>query len=67
MKVMRNLKQLDEELEIEEQIKSGKDIEIIEAIDILKMIKNNISFEEISVKTGKTVSDIAKIKTIFNA
>lgn len=60
-------RKLNEELEIEERIKSGKDIEIVEAVDILEMIKNNISIEEISIKTGKSVSDIIKIKTIFNA
>ena len=56
-----------EEMIIEERIKSGEEIEVTEAVEILFMIKDNIPFEEISNKTGKSISDIEKIKTIFNA
>lgn len=58
--------ELSEEVEIREKIKSGEEIEITEAIEILKMIKNNYSLEEISKKTNKPISDIIKIKKIFN-
>lgn len=55
------------EVGMEDRIKSGQEIEVTEAIDILHMIQKNISFEEISAKTGKSISDIVKIKKIFNA
>lgn len=56
---------LGDEIGMEERIKSGQEIEVTEAIDILHMIKQNISFEEISEKTGKPISDVMKIKKIF--
>ena len=56
-----------EEILIEEKIKSGEEIEVTEAIKILFIIKDNIPFEEISKKTGKSISDIENIKNIFNA
>lgn len=56
---------LGDEIGMEERIKSGQEIEVTEAIDILHMIKKNISFEEISEKTGKPISDVMKIKKIF--
>ena len=55
-----------DEILIEEKIKSGEEIEITEAIEILNMIKDNISIEEISKKTGKSISNIENIKNIFN-
>lgn len=61
-----NLEKTQDELLIEEKIKSGKEIEITEALEILKMIKANIPFEEISNKTGKSISDIESLKKIFN-
>lgn len=57
---------LGDEIGMEERIKSGQEIEVTEAIDILRMIKKNIPFEEISLKTGKPISDVMKIKKIFN-
>lgn len=66
MEEVKNNK-LKEEFEIEQAIKNGTDMEITEAIEILSMLKNNISIEEISHKTGKSISDIQNIKTIFNA
>ena len=61
-----NLEKTQDEILIEEKIKSGKEIEITEALEILKMIKANIPFEEISNKTGKSISDIESLKKIFN-
>ena len=58
--------ELSEEIEIREKIKSGEEIEITEAIKILKMLKNNYSPEYISKQTNKPISDIIKIKKIFN-
>jgi len=60
-------KELGEEIGMEERIKSGEEIEVTEAVKILLMIKENIPFEEISKKTGRTISDIENIKKIFNA
>lgn len=64
--VNSSLEKTPEEILIEEKIKSGEEIEVTEAIEILFMIKNNIPFEEISKKTGKSISDIDKIKNLFN-
>ena len=61
-----NLEKTQDEILIDEKIKSGKEIEITEALEILKMIKANIPFEEISNKTGKSISDIESLKKIFN-
>ena len=60
-------KKVFEEVGMEERIKSGEEIEVTKAVEILFMIKDNIPFEEISKKTGKSISDIEQIKTIFNA
>lgn len=54
-----------EEIEIEERIKSGKEVEITKAIEILSLLKENISLEEISNKTGISISKIEEIKSIF--
>ena len=61
-----NLDKTSDEILIEEKIKSGEEVEITEAIEILSMIKDNISVEEISKKTGKSISNIENIKNIFN-
>lgn len=60
-------KKVFEEDGMEERIKSGEEIEVTKAVEILFMIKDNIPFEEISKQTGKSISDIEQIKTIFNA
>ena len=65
--VKTSTKKLGSEVGMEERIKSGEEIEVTEAVEILFMIKDNIPFEEISKKTGKPISDIEKIKEIFNA
>lgn len=67
MVVTKNTKldKTPDEILIEEKIKSGEEIEVTEAIKILYMIKDNIPFEEISNKTGKSISDIEYIKNIF--
>lgn len=54
-----------EEIEIKERIKSGKEVEITKAIEILSLLKENISLEEISNKTGISISKIEEIKSIF--
>ena len=64
--VNSSLEKTPEEILIEQKIKSGEEIEVTEAIEILLMIKDNIPFEEISKKTGKSISDIDKIKNLFN-
>ena len=61
------MKKLKEEIEIEDNIKEGKDIEITEAINILTMIKNNIPMEEISKETGKSISDIKHLISLFKS
>lgn len=60
-------KKIGNEIGMEERIKSGEEIEVTEAVEILFMIKDNISFEEISKKTGRPISDVIKIQKIFNA
>ena len=59
-------KKTQDEILIEQRIKSGEEIEVTEALEILSMIKANISLEEISKKTGKPIAKIEEIKTIFN-
>lgn len=59
-------KKTQDEILIEQRIKSGEEIEVTEALEILSMIKANISLEEISKKTGKPIAKIKEIKTIFN-
>lgn len=65
-KVENKTEKTKDEILIEQRIKSGEEIEVTEAIEILSMIKANISLEEISKKTGKPISKIEEIKTIFN-
>lgn len=67
MEKVKNLEKTPDEIIIEERIKSGEEIEITEAVKILSMIRDNISFEEISNKTGKSISKIQEIQSIFNA
>ncbi|MBQ8681796.1 MAG: hypothetical protein IJ509_02675 [Bacilli bacterium] len=55
-----------EEIEIREKIKSGEDIEITVAVRIIELIKQNLSFEEISKITGRPISDVEKIQNILN-
>ena len=62
---MKDERMLEEEIEIEERIKSGKEVEITKAIEILSLLKENISLEEISNKTGISISKIEEIKSIF--
>ena len=54
-----------DEVGMEERIKSGEELEITEAVEILFMIKDKVPFDEISKKTGKPISDINKVKDIF--
>lgn len=54
-----------EEILIEQRIKSGEEIEITIALEILSLLKKNIPLEEISTKTKRPISDIEKIKKIF--
>ena len=56
---------MKEEREIETKIKSGEEVEITKAIEILSLLKENISLEEISNKTGISISKIEEIKSIF--
>lgn len=62
---MKDERMLEEEIEIKERIKSGKEVEITKAIGILSLLKENISLEEISNKTGISISKIEEIKSIF--
>lgn len=62
---MKDERMLEEEIEIKERIKSGKEVEITKAIEILSLLKENISLEEISNKTGISISKIEEIKSIF--
>ena len=62
---MKDERMLEEEIEIEERIKSGKEVEITKAIEILSLLKENISLEEISKQTGISISKIEEIKSIF--
>ena len=64
--VNKTKKEIGAEVGMEERIKSGEEIEVTEAIDIMFMIKDKIPFEEISRKTGKPISDVLKIQKIFN-
>lgn len=54
-----------EEILIEQRIKSGEEIEVTIAVEILSLLKKNIPLNEISTKTGRPISDIEKIKNIF--
>lgn len=65
MKAVKDLEKTPDEILIEERIKSGEEIEVTEALEILSMIKNNISLEEISSKTNKPISKLEELKSIF--
>ena len=54
-----------EEILIEQRINSGEEIEITEALEIIDMIKSNISLQDISNKTGKSISKLEELKQIF--
>ena len=62
---MTKERMLKEEQEIELKINSGEEVEITKAIEILSLLKENISLEEINTKTGISISKIEEIKTIF--
>ena len=63
---VNKLEKLPEEILMEEKIKSGEEIEVTEAIEILHMLKSNTSIEEISKKTNKSITKIEELKKIFN-
>jgi len=65
VKETKDSKRLGDEVGMEERIKSGEELEITEAVEILFMIKDKVPFDEISKKTGKPISDINKVKDIF--
>ena len=62
---MTKERMLKEEQEIELKINSGEEVEITKAIEILSLLKENISLEEINAKTGISISKIEEIKSIF--
>ena len=62
---MTKERMLKEEQEIELKINSGEEVEITKAIEILSLLKENISLEEINTKTGISISKIEEIKRIF--
>lgn len=62
---MTKERMLKEEQEIELKINSGEEVEITKAIEILSLLKENISLEEINTKTGISISKIEEIKSIF--
>lgn len=65
MEAVKDLEKTQDEILIEKRIKSGEEIEVTEALEILSMIKNNISLEEISSKTNKPISKLEELKSIF--
>lgn len=65
MGTLKDLEKTQDEILIEQRIKSGEEIEVTEALEILSMIKNNISLEEISSKTGKQISKLEELRSIF--
>ena len=58
---MTKERMLKEEQEIELKINSGEEVEITKAIEILSLLKENISLEEINTKTGISISKIEEI------
>ena len=66
MTVTKKYEKLPEEILMEERIKAGEEIEVTEALEILRMLKSNVSVEEISKKTNKKISKIEELKKIFN-
>ena len=65
MEAVKDLEKTQDEILIEKRIKSGEEIEVTEALEILSMIKNNIPLEEISSKTNKPISKLEELKSIF--
>ena len=66
MEAVKDLEKTQDEILIEERIKSGEEIEVTEALEILRMLKSNVSVEEISKKTNKKISKIEELKKIFD-
>lgn len=66
MTLIKKYEKLPEEILMEERIKAGEEIEVTEALEILRMLKANVSVEEISNKTNKKMSKIEELKKIFN-
>ena len=66
MTITKKYEKLPEEILMEERIKAGEEIEVTEALEILRMLKSNVSVEEISKKTNKKISKIEELKKIFN-
>lgn len=66
MTLIKKYEKLPEEILMEERIKAGEEIEVTEALEILRMLKDNVSVEEISNKTNKKISKIEELKKIFN-
>ena len=62
---MTKERMLKEEQEIELKINSGEEVEITKAIEILSLLNENNSLEEINTKTGISISKIEEIKSIF--
>ena len=65
MTLIKKYEKLPEEILMEERIKAGEEIEVTEALEILRMLKDNVSVEEISNKTNKKISKIEELKKIF--
>ena len=66
MTITKKYEKLPEEILMEERIKAGEEIEVTEALEILKMLKAKVSTEEISKETNKKLSKIEELKKIFN-
>lgn len=66
MTITKKYEKLPEEILMEERIKAGEEIEVTEALEILRMLKDKVSVEEISKKTNKKISKIEELKKIFN-
>ena len=62
---MTKERMLKEEQEIELKINSGEEVEITKAIEILSLLKENISLEEINTKTGISISKIEEIRVKY--
>lgn len=65
MTVTKKYEKLPEEILMEERIKAGEEIEVTEALEIIRMLKDKVSVEEISKKTNKKISKIEELKKIF--
>lgn len=44
-----------------------KEIDIKEALDIMDMINDNISLEEISEETGRTIPEIERVRELLTS